>query len=127
MRAYRRLRVRLPKRHRDKLDAVLKGGVQPVRVVLRALSLLQLHDGQSASAVAAHVRLSSKAVREIGRRYQDAGWERSSACEVKRMAGVFHSFAPSHSTSATQSISTPTSRGRRAASTVARAGGRSGK
>ena len=77
MRAYRRLRVRLPKRHRDKLDAVLKGGVQPVRVVLRALSLLQLHDGQSASEVAANVRLTSKAVREIGRRYQDAGWERA--------------------------------------------------
>ena len=62
---------------------MLKGGVQPVRVVLRALSLLQLHDGQSASAVAAHVRLSSKAVREIGRRYQDAGWERAGS--VRRM------------------------------------------
>ena len=77
MRAYRRLRVRLPKRHRDKLDDVLKGGVQPVRVVLRALTLLQLHNAKAASQVAASVRLTSKAVREIGRRYQDGGLNRA--------------------------------------------------
>ena len=77
MRTYRRLRVRLSKRHRDKLDDVLKGGVQPVRVVLRALTLLQLHDAKTASQVAANVRLTSKAVREIGRRYQDGGLDRA--------------------------------------------------
>ena len=73
MRVYRRLHVRLPKRHRDKLDNVLRGGIQPVRVVLRALALSQLHQGKAASEVADHVRLTSKAVREIGRRYQDSG------------------------------------------------------
>ena len=73
MRVYRRLHVRLPKRHRDKLDNVLRGGIQPVRVVLRALALSQLHQGNAASEVADHVRLTSKAVREIGRRYQDSG------------------------------------------------------
>jgi putative transposase len=73
MRTYRRLHVRLPKRHRDKLDGVLGGGIQPVRVVVRALTLRQLHDGKPASEVAANVRLSSKAVREIGRRYEDEG------------------------------------------------------
>src|SRR2546426_1069715 len=77
MRAYRRLRVRLPKRHRDKLDGLLSGGIQPVRVVLRALALSQLHQGKAASEVAANVRLTPKAVREIGRRYQDAGLERA--------------------------------------------------
>ena len=77
MRAYRRLRVRLPKRHRDKLQDVLRGGVQPVRVVLRALTLLQLHEGKAASQVAATVQLSSKAVREIGRRYQDGDLDRA--------------------------------------------------
>lgn len=77
MRAYHRLRVRLPKPHRDKLDALLSGGIQPVRVVLRALALLQLHEGEPASAVAAHVRLTSKAVREIGRRYEDHGLDRA--------------------------------------------------
>src|ERR1035437_8834788 len=66
MRVYRRLHVRLPKRHRDKLDNVLRGGIQPVRVVLRALALSQLHQGKAASDVADNVRLTSKAVRETG-------------------------------------------------------------
>jgi putative transposase len=77
VRAYRRLRVHLPRRHLDKLDVLLSGGIQPVRVVLRALALRQLHDGKSASAVAAHNRLTSKAVREIGRRYEDQGLDRA--------------------------------------------------
>jgi len=77
MRAYRRLHVHLPKRHRDKVDAVLSGGIQRVRVVLRALALRQLHDGKPASEVAANVRLTSKAVREIGRRYEDHGVDRA--------------------------------------------------
>ena len=77
MRAYRRLYVRLPKRHRDKVDAVLSGGIQPVRVVLRALALRQLHDGKPASDVAANVRLTPKTVREIGRRYEDQGLDRA--------------------------------------------------
>ena len=73
MRAYRRLHIRLPKRHRDKLGAVLRGGIQPVRVVLRALTLRQLHAGKPASEVAANVGVTAKAVREIGRRYEDEG------------------------------------------------------
>lgn len=77
MRAYHRVHVRLPKRHRDKLDTVLSGGIQPVRVVLRALALRQLHDGKPASEVATNVRLTSKAVREIGRRYEDQGLDRA--------------------------------------------------
>jgi len=77
MRAYRRLHVRLPKRHRDKVDAMLSGGIQQVRVVLRALVLRQLHDGKPASEVAANIRLTSKAVREIGRRYEDQGLDRA--------------------------------------------------
>ena len=77
MRAYRRLQVRLPKQHRDKLDRLLSGGIQPVRVVLRALILSQLHQGKSASEVATNNRLTSKAVREIGRRYLDAGLDRA--------------------------------------------------
>ena len=73
MRVYRRLHVRLPKRHRDKLDGILSGGLQPVRVVLRALTLSQLHQGKAASEVAANLRINPKTVREIGRRYQDVG------------------------------------------------------
>src|SRR5437588_10997239 len=77
MRAYRRLRVHLKKSDRDELDRVLNGGIQPVRVVLRSLALYQLHDGKSISEVAANVRLTAKAVREIGRRYEESGLERA--------------------------------------------------
>jgi putative transposase len=75
MRIYRRLRVRLSKGDRGKLNAILSGGVQAVRTVLRALALCGLDQGRSASQVAAEVRLTSKAVREIGRRYEDGGLE----------------------------------------------------
>src|SRR5579864_7113535 len=77
MRTYRRLRVRVKKSDRDELDRVLSGGIQPVRVVLRSLALCQMHDGKRLSEVAANVRLTSKAVREIGRRYEESGLERA--------------------------------------------------
>src|SRR5207247_11042945 len=77
MRAYRRLRVRLKKADREKLDDVLSGGIQPVRTVLRALALGHLHEGKSVSEVASIVRLTSRAVRRIGRRYDDAGLEQA--------------------------------------------------
>ena len=77
MRAYHCLRVRLPKRHRDKLDDLLRGGIQQVRVVLRALTLSQLHQGKAASEVAANNGLTPKAVREIGRGYQQGGLKRA--------------------------------------------------
>ena len=77
MRTYRRLRVHLNKRDRDELDRVLNGGVQQVRVVLRSLALCVLHEGKSISEVASNVHLTSKAVREIGRRYEESGLERA--------------------------------------------------
>ena len=42
MRTYRRLWVRLSKRDRKALRQLLPKGIQPVRTVLRALTLLQL-------------------------------------------------------------------------------------
>ena len=75
MRGYHRLRVRVKKVDREKLAEVLAGGVQPVRTVLRALALSHLHEGKSAGEVATMVRLTPKAVREIGRRYEKAGLE----------------------------------------------------
>ena len=77
MRTYRRLHVRLPKRHRERLDNLLSGGIQPVRVVLRSLALTQLHGGKLASEVAANLTLTAKAVREIGWRYQEGGLDRA--------------------------------------------------
>jgi transposase len=67
----------LTKQDRQKLDDLLSRGIQLVRVVLRALALCQLHDGKTVSEVAANVRLTPKAVREIGRRYEDGNLERA--------------------------------------------------
>ena len=56
---------------------LLRGGLQPVRVVLRALALWQLAAGQTAAQVAANLDLTSKAVRQIGGRYRQRGLERA--------------------------------------------------
>jgi len=77
MRAYCRLSVHLSEQDREELRALLRRGIQPVRSVLRTLALLQLDAGQAASAVAANLQLTAKAVREIGRRYEDGGLDRS--------------------------------------------------
>lgn len=77
MRTYRRLSVRLSKRDRDELRELLRRGIQPVRTVLRALALLQLDAGQAASEVAGNLQLTAKAVREIGRRYEDGGLDQA--------------------------------------------------
>ena len=77
MRTYRRLCVQLTQRDREKIDGVLSGGIQPTRVVLRALVLTQLHNGQPVSQVAANVRLASKTVHDIGQRYQDGDLDRA--------------------------------------------------
>ena len=60
---------------RARLEALLKKGVQPVRVVLRALALLQMDRVGGASASARVVGLSAEAVRGIARRYQAGGLE----------------------------------------------------
>ncbi len=55
------------------LEALLQGGVQPVRVVRRALALLALNRGESAPTVSALVRFSPQAVRNIAQRYRAGG------------------------------------------------------
>jgi transposase len=67
----------LSKGDREKLDGILSGGIQAVRTVLRALALHRLHDGKPVSEVAANVHLTPKAVREIGRRYEDFGLQQA--------------------------------------------------
>ena len=59
------------------LDALLDGGVQQVRVVLRALALLQLDRGTSAPEVAQRVRLTPQAIRNIAQRYRVGGLPRA--------------------------------------------------
>ena len=57
------------------LRMLLKGGVQQVRVVLRALALRLLAGGVSAPQAAQTVPLTAKAIREIAHRYIEGGLE----------------------------------------------------
>jgi putative transposase len=77
MRTYRRLELRLSKSDVRDLRKLLRSGVQQVRVVLRALALLELSGGQSAPGVARNLELTPKAVRDIGWRYREGGLERA--------------------------------------------------
>ena len=94
MRAYRRLRVQLTKQDEKELRGLVQGGIQQVRVVLRALALLQLSAGQTAGKVAKNVALTSKAVREIGRRYGEGGLKR--ALYEKQRPGAAPTLDASH-------------------------------
>jgi transposase len=55
------------------LASILAGGVQQVRVVLRAIALQQLAKGVSAPQIASVVPLTPQAIRKIGHRYQKGG------------------------------------------------------
>ena len=71
------LSIDIAPKDQKELTQLLSGGVQQVRVVLRALALLQLAKGASAPQVANVVPLTSQAIRNIGRRYQQGGLERA--------------------------------------------------
>ena len=55
----------------------MRGGVQQVRVVVRAMALLRLGRGDSAPQVAEVVRLTPPAVRKIAQRYRTGGMARA--------------------------------------------------
>jgi putative transposase len=69
------LTIAVTPKDQKELARLLSGGVQQVRVVLRALALLQLAKGASAPRIAEVVRLTSQAIRTIARRYQRGGLE----------------------------------------------------
>jgi putative transposase len=71
------LSIDIASKDQKELAKLLSGGVQQVRVVLRALALLQLAKGASAPQIANLVPLTSQAIRNIGRRYQQGGLERA--------------------------------------------------
>lgn len=74
------------------LDALLHGGVQQVRVVLRALALLHLDRGASAPEAARVVRLTPQAIRKIGHRYCAGGL--ASALYERPRPGAVEVLAP---------------------------------
>jgi putative transposase len=70
-------RIEVTSKDKKELKKLLSGGVQQVRVVLRALALLRLAEGVSAPQIAARIPLTAQAIRKIGHRYQEAGLERA--------------------------------------------------
>ena len=66
------LRIAVTKKDQQELRKLVKGGVQQVRVVLRALALLQLGEHASAPQIASVVQLTPQAIRRLGHRYQQA-------------------------------------------------------
>jgi putative transposase len=71
------LRIEVTTRDRKALRKLLSGGIQQVRLVLRAMALLQLAKGVSAPRIAGMVPLTAQAIRKIGHRYQEGGLERA--------------------------------------------------
>lgn len=72
------LSVPIASRDQKELHKLLGSGIQPVRVVLRALALLHLADGRTAPATAAALKkLTPKAVRAIAHRYLEGGLNRA--------------------------------------------------
>jgi putative transposase len=72
-----RLQLSLTVGDLKRIEALLSGGVQEVRTVVRALALRQLDRGLSTPEVGSLVGLSGKAVRQIGQRYQAGGLDRA--------------------------------------------------
>jgi transposase len=71
------LSIEVTQKDQKDLAQLLSGGVQQVRVVLRALALLQLAKGASAPRISSVVPLTPQAIRKVGHRYQEGGLERA--------------------------------------------------
>jgi putative transposase len=71
------LRIDVTKKDQKTLKQLLAGGVQSVRVVLRAVVLLQMAKGVSAPRIATVVPLTAQAIRKVGHRYRRGGLERA--------------------------------------------------
>jgi hypothetical protein len=71
------LRIEVKKKDQKELRKLLSGGVQQVRVVLRALALLQLAAGVGAPRISDVIPLTPQAIRNIGHRYTEGGLERA--------------------------------------------------
>src|SRR5437764_2437433 len=71
------LRIEITSKDQKELRKLLSGGIQQVRVILRAVALLQLAEGVSAPRIADRLPLAAQAIRKIGHRYGDGGLERA--------------------------------------------------
>src|SRR5215468_10237603 len=80
------LSIAVPQKDQNELARPLSGGIQQVRVVLRALALLQLAKGASAPRIADVIPLTPQAIRKLGHRYEQGGLE--SALYEKQRPGA---------------------------------------
>src|SRR5215813_3879248 len=69
------LQIKVKPSDRRKLKDLLDGGIQQVRVTLRAVALLQLSGGASAPRIAEVLPLTPQAIRKIGHRYEQGGFD----------------------------------------------------
>ncbi len=75
MQSYHLVHLRLEKRDRQQLAAMLTKRRESARVLRRASMLHQLDRGQKAAQVAASVGVAAKTVRAVARRYEEQGLE----------------------------------------------------
>jgi transposase len=80
------LRIEVSTKDQKELQRLLSGGVQQVRVVLRALALLQLAKRVSAPRIADTIPLTPQAIRNVGHRYDQGGLD--SALYEKQRPGA---------------------------------------
>ena len=75
--ARRPIPIKLKPKDLTQIDQLLRGGIQQVRVILRALALQQLARGVTAPQAAQNLPLTPKAIRQIAHRYNSNGLERA--------------------------------------------------
>src|SRR5216684_5879583 len=75
--ARRPVPIKVKSKDLTQIGQLLRGGVQQVRVVLRALALRRLAAGVTAPQVAQTVPLTPKAIRQIAHRYNSNGLDRA--------------------------------------------------
>ena len=71
--ARRPVPIKVKSKDLNQIVELLRGGIQQVRVVLRALVLRQLADGSASPQVAETVPLTPQAIRQIAHRYNSSG------------------------------------------------------
>jgi putative transposase len=71
------LRIDVPANDQPVLRSLVSGDRQQVRVVLRALALLELAEGVSAPHIARMLPLTPQAIWKVGHRYQQGGRKRA--------------------------------------------------
>ena len=81
------LSIDVAQKDQKELVRLLSGGIQQVRVVLRALALLQMAKGASAPRIADMMPLTPQAIRKVGHRYERGGLE-SAVYEKQRPGAI---------------------------------------